>query len=54
MCFYIPELFQTLPPAPTDSSVRIVRVEEFTAIVKRFGGYVMESSIWIRKAEEFK
>ena len=41
-------------PAPTDSSVRIVRVEEFTAIVKRFGGYVMENSIWKGKAEEFK
>jgi len=54
MCFYIPKLYQTSPPQPTDPLVLIVKTDQFTAIVKRFGGYIMENALWIRKAEQFK
>lgn len=50
MCFYI----QTDPPQPTDTLVKIIQTEELIAIVKRFGGYIMENSLWMRKADQFK
>merc|ERR1711994_1001153 len=53
MCFYIPQLFQNNTPEPTDPSVKIYSYSG-TAIVKRFGGYIMEDSLWMMYADEFR
>jgi len=54
MCFYIPKIFQSGPPAPTNPDVKIVKMEEMNVIVKRFGGYVMEDNLWMKHAQNFR
>merc|ERR1711976_654039 len=54
MCFYIPKEFQSSPPEPTDSDVRIVDIESHDVIVKRFSGYVMQDSLWLKHAQNFR
>ena len=53
MCFFIPQLFQSNPPEPTNPSVKIYSYAG-TAIVKRFGGYIMEDSLWMMNADQFR
>ena len=50
---FIPQLFQNNTPEPTDPSVKIYSYSG-TAIVKRFGGYIMEDSLWMMYADEFR
>merc|ERR1711951_226531 len=53
MCFFIPQLFQNNPPEPTNPNVKIYSYAG-TAIVKRFGGYIMEDSLWMMNADQFR
>ena len=54
MCFYIPKMFQSAPPAPNNPDVKILKKEEMNVIVKRFGGYVMEDNLWMKHAQNFR
>ena len=54
MCFYINEEFQSKPPEPRDPEVKIMKSEERIFLVKQFGGFAMQDSIWIKEAENFR
>ena len=54
MCFYIPKKFQNNPPKPIDKDVTIKKSKERVVFVKKFGGYAMEDSVWIKHAEAFR
>ena len=54
MCFYINEEFQSKPPEPRDPEVKIIKSEERIFLVKQFGGFAMQDSIWIKEAENFR
>ena len=53
ICFYIPKEFQNNPPEPIDKNVTIKKSKERVVFVKKFGGYVMEDSLWIKHADAF-
>jgi len=54
MCFYIPREFQSSPPEPSDSDVKIINIVSHDVIVKRFSGYVMQDSLWLKHAQNFR
>ena len=53
MCYYIPKEFQNNPPKPISKDVTIKKTKERVVFVKKFGGYAMEDSVWIKHAEAF-
>ena len=53
MCFYIPKKFQNNPPKPIDKDVTIKKIKERVVFAKKFWGYAMEDSVWIKHAEAF-
>ena len=53
ICFYIPKEFQNNPQEPIDKNVTIKKSKERVVFVKKFGGYVMEDSVWIKHADAF-
>ena len=54
-CFYIPKKLgpTDIPPKPIDKDVTIKKSKERVVFVKKFGGYVMEDSVWIKHADAF-
>ena len=54
MCFYITKEFQSNPPEPVDTEVKIVKSKERVVFVKQFGGYAMQDSVWMKEAEKFR
>ena len=54
MCFYITKEFQSNPPEPLDPEVKVIKSEERIFLVKQFGGFAMQDSIWVKKAENFR
>ena len=54
MCVSITPQFQSNPPEPTDSEVKIVRSNETVIFVKEFGGFAMQDWVLIREAETFR
>lgn len=43
MCFYLPREFQTNPPVPNNSKVKIVNRPAMHVYARRFGGYASEA-----------
>ena len=54
ICFYIPKKFQNNPPKPISKDVTIKKTKERVVFVKKFGGYAMEDSVWIKHADAFR
>ena len=54
MCFYIPSAFQENPPRPSDQDVQVVMIGYEEVVVQTFGGYVVNNSKWIERAQEFR
>ena len=55
ICFYIPKKLGPTdnPPKPIDKDVTIKKSKERVVFVKKFGGYAMEDSVWIKHADAF-
>ena len=55
-CFYIPKKLgpTDIPPEPIDKDVKIKKSKERVVFVKKFGGYAMEDSVWIKHADAFR
>ena len=54
MCVSISRQFQSNPPEPLESEVKIVRRSEKVVLVKEFGGFAMQDWVLIREAETFR
>ena len=54
ICYYIPKEFQNNPPKPISKDVTIKKTKERVVFVKKFGGYAMEDSVWIKHADAFR
>ena len=54
MCFRISRDFQSNPPEPLESEVKIVKSDERVVFVKEFGGFAMQDWVLIREAETFR
>ena len=54
MCFYIPEKFQSNPPKPLNPDVTLMYISYDDVLVKTFGGYIMQDSLWMQHAQLFR
>ena len=54
MCVSITSEFQSNPPEPLESEVKIVKSNERVVFVKEFGGFAMQDWVLIREAETFR
>ena len=54
MCVSVPRQFQSNPPEPLGSEVKIVRRSEKVVFVKEFGGFAMQDWVLIRQAQTFR
>ena len=54
MCFYIPEKFQSNPPKPLNPDVVLMYISYDDVLVKTFGGYIMQDSLWMQHAQLFR
>ena len=54
MCFYLPEKFQSDPPAPLNPDVSLEFLGHEDVLVKTFGGYIMQDSLWMQHAQLFR
>ena len=54
MCVSISRQFQSNPPEPLESEVKIVRRSEKVVFVKEFGGFAMQDWVLIRQAQTFR
>jgi len=54
MCFYLPEKFQSDPPKPLNPDVTLMFLGHEDVLVKTFGGYIMQDSLWMQHAQLFR
>lgn len=54
MCFFIPEKFQSNPPQPLNPDVSLTYISYDDVLVKTFGGYIMQDSLWMQHAQLFR
>ena len=54
MCFFLPEKFQSDPPKPLNSEISLQYLGYEDVLVKTFGGYIMQDSLWMKHAQLFR
>ena len=54
MCFFLPEKFQSDPPKPLNFEISLEYLGYEDVLVKTFGGYIMQDSLWMKHAQLFR